>query len=164
MLVRVCLIPRVQRRPSAGHRSIETSMSSVLSHVWLFRTPWTAAHQAPLSMEFSRLRILEKVTISFSGDLPDPRIEPESPTSPALAGRFFTVEPPGKSQKVSTERVRTETNWKGPEESPGGATVLKKKLKSLQNCFLNWATNYLGCKSTLKLLISGISHNIEIAT
>ena len=25
-----------------------------LSHVWLFTTPWTAAHQAPLSMEFSR--------------------------------------------------------------------------------------------------------------
>ena len=25
-----------------------------LSHVWLFVTPWTAAHQAPLSMKFSR--------------------------------------------------------------------------------------------------------------
>ena len=26
----------------------------LLSHVWLFSTPWTAAHQAPLSMGFSR--------------------------------------------------------------------------------------------------------------
>jgi len=29
------------------------------------------------------------------GDLPDPRIEPTSPVSPVLAGRFFTTEPPG---------------------------------------------------------------------
>ena len=38
-------------------------------------------------------RILESVAISFSEDLPDPGIEPGSP---ALAGRFFTTEPPGK--------------------------------------------------------------------
>ena len=31
------------------------------------------------------------------GDLPDPGIEPTSPLSPALAGRFFTSEPPGKA-------------------------------------------------------------------
>ena len=30
------------------------------------------------------------------GDLPDPGTEPASPASPALAGRFFTTEPPGK--------------------------------------------------------------------
>ena len=29
-------------------------------------------------------------------DLPDPRIEPVSPESPAVAGRFFTTEPPEK--------------------------------------------------------------------
>ena len=32
------------------------------------------------------------------GDLPDPGIEPMSPVSPALAGRFFTTVPPGKSK------------------------------------------------------------------
>ena len=31
------------------------------------------------------------------GDLPDPGTEPKSVTSPALAGGFFTAEPPGKS-------------------------------------------------------------------
>ena len=31
------------------------------------------------------------------GDLPNPGIEPGSPASPALAGRFFTTEPPGSS-------------------------------------------------------------------
>ena len=36
-------------------------------------------------------RILEWAAISFSGDLPDPGIEPESLRSPALAGSFFTT-------------------------------------------------------------------------
>ena len=38
-----------------------------LSHVWLVATLWTVAHQAPLSMGFSRQRILEQVAISSSG-------------------------------------------------------------------------------------------------
>ena len=41
-------------------------------------------------------KILEWVAISSSGDLPDPGIGPGSLASPALAGGFFTVEPPGK--------------------------------------------------------------------
>ena len=44
-------------------------------------------------MGFFQARILERFAISFSGDLPDPRIEPGSP---ALAGGFFTTEPLGK--------------------------------------------------------------------
>ena len=41
-------------------------------------------------------RILEWVAMPSPGDLPDPEMEPTSPVSPALAGRFFTTEPPGK--------------------------------------------------------------------
>ena len=41
----------------------------------------------------SQARILEWVAISFSRGSPNPGIEP---TSSALAGRFFTTEPPGK--------------------------------------------------------------------
>ena len=41
----------------------------------------------------SQGRILECVAISSSGDLPDPQIEP---VFPALAGRLFTTELPGK--------------------------------------------------------------------
>ena len=37
----------------------------VLSHVQLFATPWAVAHQAPLSMGFFKVRILERVAISF---------------------------------------------------------------------------------------------------
>ena len=41
--------------------------------------------------EILQARVLEWVVISSSGDLPHPRIEPTSHTSPALAGRFFTT-------------------------------------------------------------------------
>ena len=41
-------------------------------------------------------RILEWVAICSSGDLPHPGFEPVSPVAPALAGEFFTIEPPGK--------------------------------------------------------------------
>ena len=54
---------------------------------------WTVAHQAPLSMGFPRQEYWNELSFPPPGDLPDPGIEL---TSPALAGRFFTTEPPGK--------------------------------------------------------------------
>ena len=62
----------------------------VLSPVWLSETPWTVACQAPLSMGFSQQEYWSGVPFPSPGDLPDPRTEP---TSPALAGRFFTTVP-----------------------------------------------------------------------
>ena len=65
----------------------------VLSHVRLFATPWAVAPQAPQSMGFSRRKHWGGLLFPPPGDLPDPRIEPESP---ALAGGFFITEPPVK--------------------------------------------------------------------
>ena len=42
-------------------------------------TPWTVAHQAPLSVEFSRQEYRGGVPFPSSGDLPDSGTEPESP-------------------------------------------------------------------------------------
>ena len=53
----------------------------------------TVACKAPLSMGFPRQGYWSVLPFLSSGDLPDSRIES---TSPALAGRFFTAEPPGK--------------------------------------------------------------------
>ena len=50
--------------------------------------PWTVAHQAPLSMEFSWQEYWSGVPFLPLGDLPDPGIES---ASPALAGGFFTA-------------------------------------------------------------------------
>ena len=64
----------------------------MLSCVRLFVTPWTVAHQAPLSTEFSRQEYWNQLPFPPPGDFPDPGIEPESPMPPALAGGFFTTE------------------------------------------------------------------------
>ena len=49
-------------------------------------------------MEFSRQEFWSRLPFPAPGDLPDPGIEPASLVSPALAARFFTTVPPGKSQ------------------------------------------------------------------
>ena len=67
-----------------------------LSHVQLFATQWTVAHQAPLSMEFSRQEYWSGLPFPTPGDLPEPGIKTASLASPALTGRFFTTMPPGK--------------------------------------------------------------------
>ena len=66
---------------------------SSFSRVQLFATLWTVAHQAPLSMGFPRQEYWSRLLFPSPEDLPSPGIEP---TSPALAGGFFTTEPPGK--------------------------------------------------------------------
>ena len=68
----------------------------VLSRVQLLVTSWTVAHQAPLSMEFSRQEYWSGLPFPSSGDLPDPGVDPGSPESPALIGGFFATGPPGK--------------------------------------------------------------------
>ena len=68
----------------------------VLSRAQLSAAPWTAAHQAPLSMEFSRQEYWSELPLPSPGYLPDPEVEPASLTSPALASGFLTTVPPGK--------------------------------------------------------------------
>ena len=67
-----------------------------LSHVQLFTTPWTVAHQAPLPMGFCGQKHWSGSSFPPPSVLPYPGIELASPVSPALAGRFLTTEPPGK--------------------------------------------------------------------
>ena len=59
----------------------------------VFVTSWTVAIQAPLSMGFPRQESWSGLPFPSPGDLSDPEIKP---ASPALAGGFFTVVPPGK--------------------------------------------------------------------
>jgi len=54
-------------------------------------TLWTVAHQAPLSVGFSRQEYWNELPCPPPRDLPNPGIEPTSLTSPALAGGFFTT-------------------------------------------------------------------------
>ena len=76
-----------------------------LSCVQLLVTPWTVVLQAPLSLGFSRQEYWNGLPFPPLGDLPDPGMEPESPVPPALAGRFFTTGPPGKSSPNLQEKI-----------------------------------------------------------
>ena len=81
-----------QPGPSVRHRSCRVSCKS-LSHVRLLATPWTVAHQAPISMGFSRQECWRGLPCPSPGHLPDPGIEPRSL---ALQADALTSRPPGK--------------------------------------------------------------------
>ena len=61
-----------------------------------YAIPWTAAHQAPLSMGFFPAGILEWIAVSFSRGSFWPRDWIHVPYISCIVGRFFTAEPPGK--------------------------------------------------------------------
>ena len=69
-----------------------------LSRVRLFATPWTVAHQAPLSMGFSRQEYWSGLPFPSPGDLPDPGFESRSPP---LRADALTSEPAGQITKES---------------------------------------------------------------
>ena len=77
---------------------VDVLCTQLLSHIQLCVILWTAAHQAPVSMGFSRQEYWSELPFPPPRDLPDPGIKPASLAFPALAGRFFTTEPPGKPQ------------------------------------------------------------------
>ena len=65
-----------------------------LSSARPFATLWTVAHKVPLSMGFFRQEYWSRLPAPSPGDLPDPGIEPGSPTLQADALRS---ESPGKN-------------------------------------------------------------------
>ena len=75
----------VELRDRLGHVCVQ-----LLSCIWLFVTPWTAAQQAPLSMRFPRQGHWSGLPSPSPAGLPDSGITPTLLTSPALASTFFT--------------------------------------------------------------------------
>ena len=64
-------------------------------------TPRTVVHQAPLLLEFPRQEYWSGLPFPTPGGLPDPGIKLVFFVSPALAGKFFTTESPGKPKWCS---------------------------------------------------------------
>ena len=69
------------------------TMKVLTAQLYLFANSWTAAHQASLSMGFSRQEHWSGLPFPSSRDLPDPGINPRSP---ALEADSSPSEPPGK--------------------------------------------------------------------
>ena len=96
----------------------------------LFATPWTVARQAPLTMGFSRQENWSGWLFS-SGDLPDPRIEPGSPT---LAGRFFTMSYQGNPNNAYIR-------W---QSKHSGETYSRGRRRGKQGCELHFKERWSG--------------------
>ena len=88
---------------SPGNKAIDPPYAQWLSCVRLSANPWTAAHRAPLSIEFPRQEYWSGLPCSPPGYPPDPEIEP---MSPVVSGRFFTT---------STCWEALQTHFRGPE-------------------------------------------------
>ncbi len=100
----------------------------LLSRVRLFATPWTVAHQAPLSMGFSRQEYWSGLPFPTPGDLPNPGIKPGSP---AWLADPLPAEPQGK-----------------PKNTGVGSLSLLQHIFPTQE--LNWGL--LHCRRTLHRL------------
>ena len=82
-----------------------------LSCVRLFATPWTAAHQAPLSIEFSRQECWSSLPFPAPRDLPDTGTEPLSLVSPNWQEDSLSLAPPGKYIKCQIDKWLPTNKW-----------------------------------------------------
>ena len=80
-------------------------MLSSLSQVRFFATLWTIAHQAPLSMGFSRQIYWSGLPCLPAGDLPHPGIEPESPVVPALQADSLLLSHQGSPHRMDMQAI-----------------------------------------------------------
>ena len=132
----------------------------VLSHVWLFATPWTC--QTPLSKGFSKQEYWSGLSFPTPGDLPgvcfqetqeirvrslgweDPLEEDMATHSSTLAWRIPCTEEPGGLQSVESQRVRHDwSDWArthawlpGPLHSPYLHVFINQEAL--------WSSGYLG--------------------
>ena len=91
-------------------------MLSHFSHVQLFMTPWSIAHQAPLSMALSRQEYWSGLPCPPPGDLPDPGIKPMSPMAPALQSDSLPLSHPGSQGLVGETDKSVITIWSENEQ------------------------------------------------
>ena len=115
---------------------------SRFSCVWLFTTLWTIAHQAPLTMGFSRQEYWSGLLCPPPGDLHDPRLKPRSP---APVGGFFTTSttweapltavPPGNFQKLQKWSKEFPAFPASSNDNilPDDSSLWKKKKKKPEN-------------------------------
>ena len=107
-MANICNGRRLEKREIQRERALEICIGFSL-YLWLYTKlfmklhEWkcvcSVAHTTPwqvlLSMGFPKEGYWSRFPFPFPGDILDPGIEPMSLASPALAGRFFTTEPPG---------------------------------------------------------------------
>ena len=92
----------------------------LLNRIRFFVTPWTVAYQAPQSMKFSRQEYWSGLLFPSPGDLPNPGIEPGSPT---LQTDALSSEPPGNAAADAKSLQSCPTLCDPIDYSPPGSPV-----------------------------------------
>ena len=92
----------VEWLPHEQEQEVKWSKVKSLSRVQLSATPWAVAYQAPWSMGFSRQEYWSGLPFPSPGDLPNPGIEPGSPT---LYADALPSELPGKSKSKKSRSI-----------------------------------------------------------
>ena len=113
----------------------QCSSLCLLHLVQLFVTPWIVTHHAPLSMGFSRPEYWSGLPFLPLGDLPHSGIEP---LSPALAGRFFTTEPPGKPLSLIHRCLFSTHTHKKTSHQDSLIAQLVKNLPAMQETLVQF--------------------------
>ena len=98
----------------------------VLSHVWLFGTLWTVAHQGSLSIEFFSQEYWSRLSFPPPGVLPNPGIKPVSHVSPALH-LMWTLYPLSHQE----EKTNKPTNKPTKNLDDIGASLIAQLVKNL---------------------------------
>ena len=108
LFIKVGVIQRIQSK-------VMDRMCSVPQSSLTLVTPGTVAHQAPLSMGFSRQGYWSGVPFLPPGDLPDPGTDPGSPP---LQADSLPYEPPGKPMVIQLKRnqLGSDSNSSGPSD------------------------------------------------
>ena len=97
------------------------------SRIRLFVTPWTIAYQAPQSMGFSRQECWSRLQFPSPGDIPDPGIEPGSPT---LRADALPSEPPGKPIRCTEHPQNKGSPSPKCQQCQGLETLLQAEIRS----------------------------------
>ena len=92
----------IRSRSIKGYFTHVCMLAQPLSRVQLFVTSWTVAHQAPLSMEFSRQEYWVGLPFPFPGDLPNSRDQIQVS---CLTGDEPPVKPPTLANDMPTSTV-----------------------------------------------------------
>ena len=116
--------------------SFSHSMLCALLHCrfWLFAPQWTAACQAPLSMEILQARILEWLPCPPPGDLPNPGIEPRSLT---LQADSFTDSHQGSPRILGWVAYPFSRGSSWPRNCTGVSCIVEKAMAT-HSCNLAW--------------------------
>ena len=101
-MIRSLSLIREQKRIETGARKRSVLVAQLYLTLLLMDYLWTVARQALLSMGFPRQEYWSGLPFPSPGDLPDPGIEPGSPS---LQADSLLSEPPGKSKKENIYKL-----------------------------------------------------------